>query len=291
MRNLTEENATAAVIAGIGEATDARLKEIMVRLLGHLHDFVREVEPTEEEWLAGIRFLTAVGQKCDDRRQEFILLSDVLGVSMLTDAINNRKPTGATESSVLGPFYREGAEEIPAAANLSMAEGGEPCIVSGRVSGAGGAPIAGALLDVWQTAPNGLYETQDPGQPDFNLRGKLRTDAGGRYQFRTVKPVTYPIPDDGPVGNLLAALGRHSWRPAHIHFIVSAPGFVPVTTQIFTEDDPYLDSDAVFGVKETLIAQYVRHESAADAAERGVTAPFHTVDYDFVLVAADPNGQ
>ena len=291
MRNLTEENATAAVIAGIGEATDARLKEIMVRLLGHLHDFVREVEPTEEEWLAGIRFLTAVGQKCDDRRQEFILLSDVLGVSMLMDAINNRKPTGATESSVLGPFYREGAEEMPAAANLSMAEGGEPCIVSGRVSGAGGAPIAGALLDVWQTAPNGLYETQDPGQPDFNLRGKLRTDAGGRYQFRTVKPVTYPIPDDGPVGNLLAALGRHSWRPAHIHFIVSAPGFVPVTTQIFTEDDPYLDSDAVFGVKETLIAQYVRHESAADAAERGVTAPFHTVDYDFVLVAADPNGQ
>ena len=286
MRNLTEENATAAVIAGIGEATDARLKEIMVRLLGHLHDFVREVELTEEEWLAGIRFLTAVGQKCDDRRQEFILLSDVLGVSMLTDAINNRKPTGATESSVLGPFYREGAEEIPAAANLSMAEGGEPCIVSGRVSGAGGAPIAGALLDVWQTAPNGLYETQDPGQPDFNLRGKLRTDAGGRYQFRTVKPVTYPIPDDGPVGNLLAALGRHSWRPAHIHFIVSAPGYVPVTTQIFTEGDSYLDSDAVFGVKETLVAQYVRHDSADEAAERGVTAPFHTVDYDFELVPA-----
>ena len=286
MRNQTEENATDAVIAGIGEATDARLKEIMVRLLGHLHDFVREVELTEDEWLAGIRFLTAVGQKCDDRRQEFILLSDVLGVSILMDAINNRKPAGATESSVLGPFYREGAEEMTAGANLSKAPGGEPCIVSGRVTGPGGAPIAGALLDIWQTAPNGLYETQDPDQPDFNLRGKLRTDAEGRYAFHTVKPVTYPIPDDGPAGELLAALGRHSYRPAHIHFIVSAPGYVPVTTQIFTEGDPYLDSDAVFGVKKTLVAQYVRHDSAEEAARRGITAPFHTVGYDFELVPA-----
>ncbi|MDP6573684.1 MAG: intradiol ring-cleavage dioxygenase [Rhodospirillales bacterium] len=285
MRNLTEDNMTDAVIAGIGEATDARLKEIMVRLVGHLHDFVREVELTEEEWLAGIRFLTAVGQKCDDRRQEFILLSDVLGVSILMDAINNRKPAGATESSVLGPFYREGAEEMAAGANLSKAQGGEPCIVSGRVTGPGGTPIAGALLDVWQTAPNGLYETQDPQQPDFNLRGKLRTDTAGRYEFHTVKPVTYPIPDDGPAGRLLGALGRHSYRPAHIHFIVSAPGYVPVTTQIFTEGDPYLDSDAVFGVKSRLVARYVRHETAADAVERGVTAPFHTVDYDFELVA------
>lgn len=284
MRNLTEDNATDAVIAGIGGATETRLKEVMVRLLGHLHGFVREVELTEDEWLAGIEFLTAVGRKCDDRRQEFILLSDVLGVSILMDAVNNRKPAGATESSVLGPFYREGAEEMPAAANLAKAEGGEPCIVSGRVTGAGGAPIAGALLDVWQTAPNGLYETQDPGQPDFNLRGKLRTDAEGRYQFHTLMPVTYSIPDNGPVGKLLAALGRHPYRPAHIHFIVSAPGYVPVTTQIFTEGDQYLDSDAVFGVKETLVAQFVCHESADEAAERGVTAPFHTVDYDFELV-------
>jgi len=286
MHNLTEEKATVAVIAAIGEATDTRLKEIMVGLLGHLHDFVREVELTEDEWFAGIQFLTSVGQRCDDRRQEFILLSDVLGVSILMDAINNRKPAGATETSVLGPFYREGAAEMPVDANIAKAEGGEPCVVSGRVMGSEGAPIAGALLDVWQTAPNGLYETQDPGQPEFNLRGKLRTDSEGRYQFLTVKPVTYSIPHDGPVGKLLAALGRHPHRPAHIHFIVSAPGFVPVTTQIFTEGDPYLDSDAVFGVKGTLVSQCVRHDSADEAADRSITAPFHTIEYDFKLVPA-----
>jgi catechol 1,2-dioxygenase len=242
-----------------------------------MHAFVREVEPSEAEWLEGIRFLTAVGQKCDTVRQEFILLSDTLGVSMLVDAINHGGATGATESTVLGPFYREGAPDIAPGASIARApHDGAPCSVRGRVLGARGRPLAGALLDVWQTAPNGMYEGQDPGQPPFNLRGHVRTGADGRFAFETVLPVSYPIPDDGPVGQMLKATGRHPYRPAHIHFIVSAPGHESLTTHLFVKGDKYLLSDAVFGVKDSLVAPFRRRKGKNGKAGCAL-------DYDFRL--------
>ena len=270
MRNLTEDNLTDAVLARLAECTDPRLKQVMTSMIRHLHAFVRDVEPTAAEWLAGIQFLTQIGQISDAERQEYILLSDTLGVSMLVDAINNRKPAGATESSVLGPFYVEGAPEKHSGADLAPGEG--PGVqVSGAVRSIDGTPLANAVLDIWQTAPNGLYHVQDAGAADYHLCGKVLTEADGSYRFRTLKPVAYSIPSDGPVGQLLDRLGRHPFRPAHIHFIVSAPGYQPVVTQLFTEGDDYLESDAVFGVKNSLVVNYAR------AGEEW------QVHYDFVL--------
>jgi protocatechuate 3,4-dioxygenase beta subunit len=194
---------------------------------------------------------------CDEKRQEFILLSDVLGVSMLVDAINHRKPNGATESTIFGPFYREGAPELPNGASISMDGRGEPAVVMGRVLSTTGVPLEHALLDIWETDENGLYEQQDPDQPDMNLRGKFRTDSAGRYCFVGIKPVSYGIPDDGPVGQLLHGLERHPFRPAHIHVRVSADGFAPLTTHLFVGGDPYLASDAVFGTKDSLVVDFV----------------------------------
>lgn len=273
MRNLTEENLTEVVLASLANCTDPRLKEVMTSLLRHLHAFVREIEPTPEEWFAGIRFLTDTGHMCDDKRQEFILLSDTWGVSMLVDAINNRKAAGATESSVLGPFYVEGAPERDTGADLAPGEG-PGVVVRGQVRSVDGKPIAGALLDIWQTAPNGLYHVQDGAQEEYHLCGKVRTTADGSYSFRTLKPVSYAIPTDGTVGKWLGRVGRHPYRPAHIHFIASAPGFKPVVTQLFSEGDEYLDSDAVFGVKQSLVIGY----QPAGGEWR--------VDYDFVLEPA-----
>jgi len=284
MRNLTEDNVTEAVIRSFADTADPRLKEILTSLVRHLHAFAREVQLTEKEWLYGVQFLTRTGQISDDERQEFILLSDTLGLSILVDAMNHRVPEGMTESSVLGPFYREGTPEASLGTRIDADTEGEPVVVQGRVTDAQGRPLPGALLDVWQTAPNGFYESQDEDQPDFNLRAKFRTDEQGRYRFRTLKPVSYPIPDDGPVGDMLKAGGRHPYRPAHIHFIVSAEGYRPVVTQLFTEGDPYLDSDAVFGVKNSLVVNYAREDSPERAAEYGVTAPFYHVEYDFGLV-------
>jgi len=275
MRNLTEENITDATLATMENTPNPRLKQVMGSLIKHLHAFIREVEPTEREWLAGIKSLTRIGQKCDDVRQEYILFSDVLGATILVDAINHRRQGDATESSVLGPFYLEGAPEVASGSDLTGKTEGEPVVVRGHVKDTQGNPIAGAELDVWQTAPNGLYDVQDPNQPEFNLRAKVRADADGAYEFRTMKPVSYPIPSDGPVGGLIRAVGRHFHRPAHIHFIVSAKGYEPVVTQLFTEGDEYLDSDAVFGVKESLVVNY---EKQADGD--------YSVDYDFVLEPA-----
>jgi catechol 1,2-dioxygenase len=281
-----EQTITDDVVARLQKTPDPRLRAVMIAFVRHLHAFIREIEPTEAEWLEGIRFLTAIGQKCDDMRQEFILFSDTHGATMLIDAINHRKPKGATESSVLGPFYREGAPEIGAGQTISLTPDGEPCLVRGVVRDAAGAPIAGALLDIWQTASNGMYEGQDKAQPAFNLRGRLHSAADGSYAFRTVVPVCYPIPDDGPVGRLLKATGRHPFRPAHIHFIVSAEGYKPVVTQVFADTDDYLRSDAVFGVKESLVVHFDRHEDAAEATRLGLKAPFYTLDYDFGLERA-----
>ena len=270
MRNLTEDNLTDAVLARMADCKDARLKQVMSSVIRHVHAIVREVEPTPQEWFAAIEFLTQTGHMCKDERQEFILLSDTLGVSMLMDAINNRKPAGATESSVLGPFYVEGAPEQHTGADLAPGE--TPGVtVSGSVRSVDGKPLGSAILDIWQTAPNGLYHVQDSKAEHFHLCGKVHVAEDGSYSFRTLKPIFYSIPQDGPVGKLLDKLGRHPFRPAHIHFIVSAPGYKPVVTQLFTEGDEYLESDAVFGVKNSLVIDY---EQAGDEWK---------VSYDFVL--------
>jgi catechol 1,2-dioxygenase len=281
-----ESEITERVLQSLANTPNPRLKQVMTALITHLHAFIAEVELTETEWMLAIQFLTRVGQMCDDRRQEFILLSDTLGVSMLVDAINHRAVNGSTESTVLGPFYREGARELPNGGSISLDGGGEPAVVSGRVLSTDGTQIAGAVLDVWQGNENGLYEQQDPNQPDMNLRGRFHTDADGRYEIVAIKPVSYPVPDDGPVGEMLHAIGRHPYRPAHIHFIVSAPGHAPLTTHLFASGDPYLGSDAVFGTKDSLIVDFVPNDSPEKAAAHGIKAPFYTTQYDFVLKPA-----
>ena len=283
MSKNTEEQLTQNVLDSMAQAPNPRLKTVMTSLIRHLHACIREVDLTQEEWMSGIQFLTRTGQMCDDKRQEFILLSDVLGVSMQVDAVNHRLLDEATESTIFGPFYREGAPELPLGATISKDGQGEPVVVTGRALSTDGTPIPHALLDVWETDENRLYEQQDPEQPDMNLRGKFRTDSEGRYTFIGIKPVSYAIPDDGPVGQLLRALGRHPFRPAHIHLLVSADGFVPVTTHLFVKGDKYLDSDAVFGPKDSLIVDFIRHDSAEEAVRYHVTAPFYTVEYTFVL--------
>lgn len=284
MRDLTEKNVTEAVLASLGRCEDRRLRQVTESLVRHLHAFLRDVEPTPDEWLAGIRFLTETGQRCDANRQEFILLSDTLGATILVDAIANRKPAGATESSVLGPFYREGAPARPGGADLSGGTG-PSVLVGGRVVDLERRPIPGAVLDVWQTAPSGLYHMQDPSVPEFDLCGRFQTDAQGRYEFRTRKPVSYPIPVDGPAGRLLRQVGRHPYRPAHMHFIVSAPGHVPVVTQLFTEGDTYLDSDPVFGVKQSLVVRYQEDGKGPDGSPR------YRLEHDFVLEREGPRAR
>ena len=288
MGNLIETNLTAAVLAKLESATDSRFKQIMTSLIKHLHAFVCEVELTEEEWSAGIQFLTATGQKCDDRRQEFILLSDTLGVSMLVDAINHRKPTGATESTVLGPFYVPGAPEMPSGSNIAEGVEGEPTYFSGQVFTLDGNPIACAMLDLWSTDGEGWYDIQKP-DASLRARARIRTNSEGRYAFWTIKPVSYPIPTDGPVGKMLLKMGRHSYRPAHTHMIVSAPGHEPVTTHLFVEGDPYLESDAVFAVKNSLVVDFVRHEPGVAPDGKRMDRSYYTVQYDFSLVPAKPN--
>jgi len=283
-RDFNEETATDAVLARMVGAKDGRFREVMESVVRHLHAVAREVEPTPEEWMAAVQFLTATGKICDDKRQEFILLSDTLGLSMLLDAIWHRKPAGATESTVLGPFYVHGAPPRENGDNICLDNKGEPCVFSGRVLDVNGAPLPGAVLDVWQTNDEGYYDVQQPGeQPDMNLRGRFTTDADGAFWFRSVRPVSYPIPADGPVGKMLKQMGRHPWRPAHIHFIVSAKGYSPVTTHLFVEGDEYLESDAVFGVKGSLIKEFTQNESADAAKELAVSAPFWQVSHDFVL--------
>ena len=275
MELFTEENATRVVQARNTGCKDARMRQILDVVIAHLHAMARELEPTRDEWSQAIAFLTRVGQMCSSQRQEFILLSDTLGVSMLVDAINHRREGGGTESTVLGPFYRAGAQRLPMGASISKDGRGEPMRVMGSVRDLDGQPIAGATLDV-----------QDPNQPPFNLRGVFTTEADGRYAFTTVKPSSYPIPDDGPVGEMLKSAGRHPYRPAHIHFVVGAPGFRPIATHLFMVGDPYLDSDAVFGVKESLIVTPQRVWDSARAASAGLPAPYWEISYDFALARA-----
>lgn len=263
MTYFVEEDSVAIVNARMGNETDQRLSEIMAGAVKHLHAFVKEVKLTTDEWGMAIDFLTRTGQICTQERQEFILLSDVLGCSMLVDAITNRRPKGATESTVLGPFHVENAPVREHGAVISLDGKGESCLFEGRVLDLEGQPVEGACVDVWSDNADGFYDVQQPGiQPKWNNRGRFFTGPDGRYSFVGIRPVSYPIPDDGPVGQLLGHLGRHPWRPAHMHYMISAPGFRKLVTHTFVGGDHYLSSDAVFGVKETLVAPYERLEGA-----------------------------
>jgi protocatechuate 3,4-dioxygenase beta subunit len=286
---LFSEQRSAEVVAASFESTpDPRLKQVLTSLVHHLHAFVKDVELTEEEWGVAIDFLTRTGQMCSDVRQEFILLSDVLGVSMLVETINHRTGGTSTESTVLGPFHMVESPPRQLGDDINLDRKGTPCLVSGRVTGPDGEPLAGASVDVWQTNEDGFYDVQQPGiQPPGNLRGLFTTDEQGRFRFRSVVPRFYPIPDDGPVGQLLAATGRHPNRPAHLHFIVAAEGYRPVTTHVFVADSPYLDSDAVFGVKESLVRDVPEVDDPARAAELGLANPFRTLTFDLTLLRAD----
>ncbi|HWD45828.1 MAG TPA: intradiol ring-cleavage dioxygenase [Actinomycetota bacterium] len=282
--DFTEETATDAVVASFAGAADPRLREILESLVRHLHGFVREVEPTFEEWERAVGFLTATGQRCDDRRQEFILLSDVLGVTMLVDAINHRKATEATESTVLGPFHMVASPPRELGDTIDLVGTGQPCVVTGRVVSLDGAPLPGAQVDIWQADDHGFYDVQQPGaQPPGNGRGLFTCDDEGRFWFRTVTPSAYPIPTDGPVGGLLTATGRHPYRPAHIHFIVAADGHQPVTTHVFVAGSDYLDSDAVFAVKQSLVRDFDEVDDPDQAAAYGVQAPFRHARFEVVL--------
>ncbi|WP_152663909.1 intradiol ring-cleavage dioxygenase [Sphingomonas sp. SRS2] len=280
-----EQDRSADVVLGrIGPGADPRLREIMGVVVRHLHAAVREANITSDEWMTAIQFLTATGHMCTEWRQEFILLSDVLGVSMLVDALNHQRPEGSTENTVLGPFHVSDAPRYAHGDNICLDGKGEPLVVRGRVVDTAGRAVEGATLDVWQANEDGFYDVQQKGiQPDFNLRGIFESDAQGEYWFRSCKPRWYPIPDDGPVGKMLTALGRHPNRAAHLHFIVSAPGYDRVVTHIFTPDCPYLPEDAVFGVKHSLIADFQKVDDPARAAELGFEGPFWTVEWDFIL--------
>ncbi len=275
MAPMTEHTLTGEVIRRLVATPDERLRTVMQALVRHLHAFVTEVRLTDAEWAAGIRFLTEVGQLSDQSRQEFVLLSDTLGVSTLVDLVNHGgEDEQLTETTILGPFYLPDSPWRDLGASMvEYDDGGEPAVLRGTVRSLSGQPIAGATLDVWQNAATGYYAVQQPDvQPATNLRGRYRSDADGRFHIRTVRPVPYPIPDDGPVGKLAAATGRHPWRAAHIHAIVSANGYLPVVTHVFDSQSDYLDSDAVFGVKQSLIRDFVPDEEGVLECE-----------HDFVL--------
>ncbi|MFI0959954.1 dioxygenase [Streptomyces sp. NPDC021080] len=278
---------TDAVVDSFAGAADPRLRELLGALTRHLHAFVRETRPTTGEWESAMAFLAETGHMCTDTRQEFILLSDVLGVSMLVEALNGHGGPGATESTVLGPFHMTRSPARELGATVDLVGTGEPCVVSGRVLSRDGSPLPGAVLDVWQADGEGFYDVQRPDvQPPGNGRGLFTADAEGRFRFRTCVPSPYPIPTDGPVGALLGAAGRHPWRPAHIHFIVSAEGHAPVTTHIFVAGSPYLDSDAVFAVKSSLVQDFAETDDPSLAREFGVPNPFRHARFDLVLEPA-----
>ncbi|MCU1604126.1 MAG: chqB [Modestobacter sp.] len=284
----SEERSAEVVAASFAGTPDARLQQVMTSLVRHLHAFVADVELTEQEWGTAVDFLTRTGQLCDGVRQEFILLSDVLGVSMLVETINHRTGGRSTESTVLGPFHMVESPARELGADIALDGKGEPCLVTGQVTGPDGEPLPGALVDVWQANEDGFYDVQQPGvQPERNLRGLFAADDRGRFWFRSIVPRHYPIPDDGPVGELLAATGRHPNRPAHVHFIVSAPGYRTVTTHLFVDGSPYLDSDAVFGVKESLVREFPVVDDPARAAGVGLPNPFRTVHFDVALLRDD----
>lgn len=289
MRNVTSNTITQAFLDYCSDDTDPRLKFVLEKLAHHLHDFVRETNLTHGEWRKGLELLYAAGEISTPERNEFVLFSDVLGLSSLVDMVNSSH--GGTPSSVLGPFHILGAPDVPLGADLKGDNIGATVIVGGRVLSVDGNPIEGAELEIWQTADNGLYSNQDEAQPDYNLRAHMTTGADGRYLFSTVRPAPYTVPDDGPVGELLNSTGRRPWRPSHLHFIVTAPGHSALVTEVFPSDDPYLDEDPVFGVREQLIMEYQENSDPTSVpadlqAKDDLSMPFYNVDFDFVLAGA-----
>jgi hydroxyquinol 1,2-dioxygenase len=283
----TPEDITAEVVASFDGCTDARLRELMEALVRHLHGFVSEVKLTPDECTRAIQTLTRTGDITDERRQEFVLWSDSLGVSMLVDAIENTLPQGATESTVLGPFYVPGSGLREYGANIAEeGEAGVPALVHGRVLDTTGAPVAGAEVDVWQNGADQLYAVQRPEAPEDHLRGRFLTRDDGTYAFVAVRPVPYPIPYDGPVGHMLERTGRHPWRPAHIHMIVRADGYRTLTTHVFDQASEYLHSDAVFAVKPSLLREFVTHGPDDPDTPAGVTTEWVSVRNDIVLAPA-----
>ncbi|MGI5429824.1 intradiol ring-cleavage dioxygenase [Streptomyces sp. CA-179760] len=283
----TGTGVTEQALASLRATADPRLRELLTGLVRHLHDFARETRLTQEEWERAIAFLTATGQACTGTRQEFILLSDVLGLSMLVETVHGDRAPGATESTVLGPFHMTESPVRELGDDIDLVGGGETCVVSGRVLARDGTPLPGAVIDVWQADDKGFYDVQQPGvQPAGNGRGLFTADAQGRFWFRTCVPAAYPIPTDGPVGGLLHATGRHPYRPAHIHFIATAEGHTPVTTHIFVAGGEYLDTDAVFAVKQSLVKDFAETDDPALAADFGVANPFRLARFDLVLERA-----
>lgn len=296
MAQLEAEDITQAVLDRMADCQDARFKQVMGALVRHAHAFIREVELSEEEWIHAIMFLTETGQKCDDKRQEFILLSDTLGISMLVVALNQIKaarefakvgaPERPTEATVQGPFYWEGAPSLPLGADIGENMPGEPAFYFGRVTDTEGRPIANCCLDVWSGDGEGVYDMQMGEDAGMRLRARFHTDDQGRYHFWSIKPSYYPVPDDGPVGRMLGRMGRHPNRPGHIHMKVYAPGHQTVTTHLFVADSPYLDSDAVFGVRNSLIVPFQNHPPGTAPDGRAMSQPYHSATYDFRLVPA-----
>ncbi|MBI3451682.1 MAG: intradiol ring-cleavage dioxygenase [Rhodospirillales bacterium] len=281
MKSVTIDNITDLVIAAMSPDMAPRTKEVLTNLIQHLHDFARDVRLTHEEWLIGIDFLSRAGKMTDEKRNEFILISDILGLESLADAISHNAHGNETESAVLGPFFREGAPVLPAGASIAQrnTKDGPAVSLRGRITNAKGEPVAGAIIDVWETGPDGFYEQQDPNQPDMNLRGRFKTDDNGDYDIMAVRPVSYPIPYDGPAGDLLQIMGRHPYRPAHIHMVVVAPGYKKLISQLYDRQDTYLESDAVFAVKGSLIVDFkpARDNSGAE----------YLVEHNVVLKADD----
>jgi hydroxyquinol 1,2-dioxygenase len=285
MANFNEHDLTAEVLRSFANTSDQRLKFIIEETVKSLHELVRRTDLTFKEWNQAIEFLTRTGQTCTPLRQEFILLSDVLGVSMLVDAINHREREGATETTVLGPFYVGEHRITPHGANISEGIDGEPMFVQSRVTDLAGKPLAGAEIDVWHADDDGFYDSQKPDYATHgpSLRARFVTDADGRFSFRTILPCSYPIPTDGPVGDLISATKRHPMRPAHVHFLVKADGYEPLITHVFLDADEYLRSDVVFGVKDELIARVAPHGEPVLPNGEAVSGPWHLMSYDFQM--------
>lgn len=285
MRNVTPDTLEGELLALLADDTDPRLRVVLTSLIKHLHAFAKEVGLTHAEWRKGLELLTKAGEMTDDERNEFVLFSDVLGLSSLVDMLHS--PSGCTNSSVLGPFHILGAPELPVGGDMIGDNPGQQVVVEGHVRDTDGNPIGGANIEIWQTADNGLYSNQDAAQPEYNLRASMTTGDDGRYALSTVRPAPYLVPTDGPVGELLNASGRHAWRPSHLHFIVQADGFRSLVTEVFPSDDPYLDQDAVFGVRTDLVMEYVPGDRSAlseDIAARDrLDDSFAKVDFDFIL--------
>lgn len=292
MSEYNQDTLTAEVVASFKNAPP-RLKEIMTSLVTHLHAFAREVDLTTEEWLAGLAFIKEAGRISTGKREEFIVLSDTLGLSMMVVSLAQARASGdvkgalpATEATVEGPFYWHGAPDLPLGSDIGEGVPGTPALYTGRITDVDGKPLEGALLDVWSGDGDGMYDVQLSDEPTMKARGRFRTDQEGRYWFWSIMPSYYPVPDDGPVGTMLRATGRSINRPGHMHTMVSAPGHVPITTHLFVSESPYLHEDAVFGKRDSLVVQFEKHGPGKAPDGREMKTPYHSANYDFRLAPA-----